>query len=1569
MIPRNLILFILIHLFCLVTLFPQQEAIKFQHVSNEADYFFDLINCVIQDSTGFLWIGSDNGLHRYNGYEFTVYLHDPAKEQSLSSNNITSICQDQWGTLWIGTNDAGLNKYNANTDNFSRYTKEENNPNSLSNNHINALIQDNSGILWIGTDDGLNSLNIKNGTFKIYKHTPGNPNSICDNQIMALCEDNDQILWIGTNNGLNKFNKKTKKFTHYKNDPNLPTSLSDNRIRVLYEDREGLMWVGTLRGLNRYNKEENTFSLFYSDPTNTNSLSINAVTSILEDSLGMLWIGTISGLNRLNKSTKQVTVFKHIPSDLNSLNDNFIRSLCEDRTGIIWIGTYDGGLNKLHRQKERFITIKNRPGDPNSLSNNIVMSIYEDESGIVWIGTLNGLNRYDKSSNRFTVHRQESGNKNSLSSNSINIIHKDKNGILWLGTRGRGLNRFDWRNKSVKVYQHDAKNPNSLSNNTVKTLYEDPSGTLWIGTALGLNKFNKKTEQFTVYKQILDYSDEYTDQLIRAILEDKNGILWIGTGNGLIRFNKLNESFKIYKHIPGNDNSLSHDRVYTIFEDASKSLWIGTHKGLNKLDKENETFTHYTVNNGLPHNVIFAIQEDDNNNLWLSTNNGLSRAQRTADNRLIFKNYTLNDGIQGNEFNSGASFKNERGDMYFGGMNGFNIFHPDKMEQENKHIPPVVITDFQILFKETSMAKRRAIASILNKSALEANQIKLSYKENYISLKFSALDYMDPKKNQYAYKMEGFNNRWVNIGNRRSLDFNLPPKEYIFKVKGSNNDGVWNEKEVFFKIIVSPPFWATWWFRVLMVSAFLFIILIWHKVRVYQIKRINKQLEETNLILSKEIIERKQVEENLQKSEERLSLALEAADLGLWDWDVPTGKVQRNKLWSKILGYKSEEIKATFEAWEKLIHPDDLEKVREAIQNHFEFIVPYYEVEHRLLSKSGEWKWMMDRGKIVKRDKSGKPIRVAGTLKDIHSQKTASENLTKSRNRIKSMSMQMEQLSLSIADMIATSDTQEIFTRISKAIVDHSDFRRVLISYFKEIPPYRDIIGYGGVDKKTIERLRKIEMPKKRYLAIFENGIKVGQFSYYIPYTMKDLLPKDATDFGTGPIPTSIDAWHPEDNLIVRMNDKSGDLIGVISVDESKSGQKPTVETVRPLEIFSSIISEIVIYRKAEQKLKTLEEQLFQAQKMESIGRLAGGVAHDFNNILTGIMGYAELLKMQFKDPTTSAGHAADIIFKGAERAANLTMQLLGFAREGKQNPVVFKINDLVKETLKVLEKIFQKRVTVKFDFEKRIKPIEADKNQIEQVLTNIIINANDAMPQGGILAFKTENVYLDKEYTEKFPEFPPGDYNKLTISDTGIGIPKEIMDHIFEPFFTTKGKGEGTGLGLATAYGIINNHGGQLNVSSEQGIGTTFTIILPATKKSISNKILEGKVITGEETILLVDDEEDVRTLSKSQLETLKYKVLLAANGPQAIKIYKKNKRKIDLVIVDMIMPEMNGKETFSELQKIDPKVKVLLMSGFSQKDEVNEVLKRGAIGFIQKPFTFQKLSTDINKALKKKS
>ncbi|MBD2125603.1 PAS domain-containing protein [Microcoleus sp. ZQ-A2] len=822
----NFILTILIVLSLPSFVYAAETNPQFEHITADQGLSQSGLNSIFQDSQGFMWFGTQDGLNKYDGYDFTVYKYNALDCHSLSDNFITSIYEDKSGIIWIGTDGGGLNKFNRETERFTRYMHDVDNPNSLDQNRVLSIYQDRFGTLWVGTDGGgLNKFDRETEQFTRYQHNFDDPNSLSNDIIFSIYEDNLGTLWIGTGGGgLNKFNHKTGRFVHYRNNLSDPSSLSDDTVLSIHEDQSARLWIGTKNGgLNKFDRESGRFIHYIHDPDNPNSLNHNSVNSIAEDRLGNLWLATTSwygnsygsGLDNFIPENGKFIHYKHDSKNPQTLRDNLVNTLWVGNDQILWIGTVFSGIDKLDLKEQKFIHYKHAISNLNSLSDNHVMSIDEGQSGMIWIATSDGgLNQFNRQTEKFTHYTHNSANPHSLSSNNIWSTYEDRNGMLWVGTFGSGLDKFDRKTKKVTHYQHNPNHPYSLSDNTVTSIYEDHLGTLWVGTLRGgLNKFDPEPEKFIHYTNEPNNPNSLSDISAFLIHEDHSGTLWIGTLNGgLNKFQRETENFIHYKHDSNNPNSLSYDRIVSIYEYPSGTLWIGTFGGgLDKFDIATETFTHYTEKDGLPNNSVVGILADDEGNLWLSTGKGLSKFNPKTE---TFRNYDVSDGLQGNEFDGVKAYlKSKTGEMFFGGLNGFNAFYPDQVKY-NPHIPPIVITDFK-KFNESVK---------LDKSISEIESIKLSYKDSFFGFEFAALDYTNPLKNQYAYKLEGFDKDWIYSGTRRYASYtNLDGGTYIFKVKGSNNDGVWNEEGNSIKILISPPPWKTWWaytlYTVALVSA------------------------------------------------------------------------------------------------------------------------------------------------------------------------------------------------------------------------------------------------------------------------------------------------------------------------------------------------------------------------------------------------------------------------------------------------------------------------------------------------------------------------------------------------------------------------------------------------------------------------------------------------------------------------------------------------------------------------------------------------------------------------------
>ncbi|MDP4174881.1 MAG: two-component regulator propeller domain-containing protein [Bacteroidota bacterium] len=800
-----------------------QSRLKFERISVDQGLSQSSVFSICQDNKGFLWFGTLEGLNKYDGYNFTIFKANQSSKNSLSSSTIFKIYEDKRGNLWIGTLGGGLNKYDKEKECFVRYMHNSSDPFSISDNNVRAIFEDSNNNLWIGTNNGLNVFDRKNGKFKKYFNSK-NDVSLSNNYVWSIYEDTRKQLWIGTYGGLNQYDRKNDRFIRYTYIPGQKNALSNNYIWDIKEDHNHRLWIGTNNGLNLFDRDKRTFTVFKNDPKDQSSISQNNIWRIYEDKEGTIWIGTLGGgLNRLidlPNGRCKFEKYQYSAFYAGSLSHNYIWSIFEDRSGVLWIGT-DVGLNKYDSKKEKFRLYRYDPFNENSLSNNEVTVIHEDSKERIWIGTRNGLNLFDPQKNSFIHYKNNPKNSNSLSNNYIRSLYEDKSGTMWVGTNGGGLDEYNIC-KNMFIHHKVSSGENSITDNNVTAIYEDKYGILWVGTLSGLNKYDRKRKIFNHY--IHDPSNPYSisHDYVYSIYEDKKGNLWIGTlGGGLNCFDRNNSRFYHYQFDPGNINSISNNYIWTIFGDTynnSDVLWIGTNDGLNRFNLISRKFESFKEKDGLANGVIYGILRDGEKNLWLSTNKGLSKFDL---NKSFFRNYSPGDGLQSNQFTGGAFCKSKRGEMYFGGINGFNRFYPDSIK-DNNTVPPIVITDFQIFNKSI---KPQVEGSPLKKSITETEEIRLNFNQSVFSFEFASLHFSNPQENQYAYKLEGFDKYWNYSKSRRFATYtNLDPGTYTFRVIGSNNDGVWNTVGASVKIIILPPFWRTWWFMLLALICIIAVI-------------------------------------------------------------------------------------------------------------------------------------------------------------------------------------------------------------------------------------------------------------------------------------------------------------------------------------------------------------------------------------------------------------------------------------------------------------------------------------------------------------------------------------------------------------------------------------------------------------------------------------------------------------------------------------------------------------------------------------------------------------------------
>ena len=769
------------------------------------------VNAIVQDSQGFMWFGTEDGLNRHDGYSFKHYYHDRGNPDALISDFIKDALVDDQGNLWISTDGGGLAKWDRAADRFVRFKNDPKDPTGLPTDRIRGLHLDGEGGLWIGTrGEGLVRFDTKTSSFTQFRHDPADPSTLSSDSVFVIASAGNGELWVGTNKGLNRLDTRSGSVTRYVHDPDDPGSISGNRIRSMIVDHAGILWVGTLRsGLNRFDPEPELFQRFEHARSDPGSLSHNRVNAILEDQKRRLWIGTDGGLNRLDRASGEIERHVHDPANPASLGDDEVVSLYEDRTGILWVGTRSAGLSKWNPRSWSFGHFP-----PEALSSRKVTAFAEDGDGVLWVGTFGGgLNAIDRKNNTVDVVND------ALSDSKIMALLHDPAGKLWVGTMNGGLNVLNLATGAVEVFRHDPDNPHSIRADGVMSIFRDSREEVWIGTyGGGVNKFVPETGSFFHFLPDDSDSGSLSSAIATCFAEDKHGGLWVGTdGGGLNLYDRQTGVFHRFRHDPEDPSSIGADTVYAVHVDASGRVWVGTRDGgISRVvgssrDPQRIQFSNFSHAAGLSNDAVYGVLSDRNLELWLSTNRGLTRFDPASGE---FKEYKRSHGLQAEEFNFGAYFRNSAGELFFGGTNGFNVFHPSELES-NKQGPRVVLTSYSKFNHEVATDGPYDLLQ----------EVDLGFRDDVVSFEFAALDFTAPEENSYAYMLEGFDDEWIDLGKRHRVTYtDLDAGNYTLRVKAANSDDVWNESGIELGLHVQPAPWETWWAYMLYTLAIILAI-------------------------------------------------------------------------------------------------------------------------------------------------------------------------------------------------------------------------------------------------------------------------------------------------------------------------------------------------------------------------------------------------------------------------------------------------------------------------------------------------------------------------------------------------------------------------------------------------------------------------------------------------------------------------------------------------------------------------------------------------------------------------
>ncbi len=1365
------------------------ERFRFGHLTAENGLSHNWVRSILRDSRGFLWVGTEDGLDRYDGHGFTVYRHVPSDPHSLPFSLVTVLYEDSRKRLWIGSGwgNGGVAWYDRDRDRFVRVPSG---PGSrgLSGDRVYAILEDRAGRLWIGTEYGLDRVDVD---ARVYEHHPldlpregEEPGSV----VYALHEGLHGRFWVGTGSGLLSFDPETGRQERWIGRDDHSDGPDRTPVLDLLGADDGKIWVASVGGglylIDPQTGQQERFAPRAGDP---GSLSNTRVRRLARDHDGRLWVGTEDGgLNVLDPATGRFTRFLPDLEDPDALNSMSIWALHVDHQGIVWVGTYNGGLNYTFRRG--FDVIRARSG---RLSSPHVTGILEDRRGDLWIGTDDGgLNRIEGRTGRFTQYRHDHNDRGTIGADAVSGLIEDDSGAIWIGGWDGGVSRLDPATGRARRFRHQPRDPASIVSDNVWKLLKLRTGEILVATEGGVDLLDPARRTF---KRLSSLYPEVGQYQTSSAAEDAAGNLWLGRRRqGLQHVDRSSGQVTDYTRGPEDPESPGEGWITTIHVDRLGNVWFGTNGGLGCFPAGSSRARRFTSADGLPDDHVVSILEDGSGSLWVGTLKGLSRFVDAVrlPGEPVFANFDVHDGLPGQEFAPDAAFRTSSGRFYFGGEHGLSVFDPTGI-QRNAEPPPVVLTNLWI---SNEPVVPGAPGSPLTKSITETGELTLSRDDTLVTFEFAALNFLAPGKNRYAYRLEGVDRDWNRtVSGRTAMYAHLPPGHFVFRVRASNNDGVWNDEGVTLRLFVKPR-----WYERPFVPP--------------------------------------------------LALAL-----------VAVAGVTR-------------------------------------------------------------YRWRVGQLRARERELSR---RVEERTRDLHSLNEELEGRVESRTA--ELAAEKERLATTLA---ALNDVAQRFRTV-----------------FNAAPAGVAIASRAG-----------------RFLEVNDYLLKTLAYS-----------PEEMTAL------TVMDITHPEDRertaaLVARVRSGEADVYETEKRYLRKDGvvvwARLRATAIRDeqggIDYWMAIIEDITEKRRSEEERANLQSQLLHAQKMESVGRLAGGVAHDFNNMLHVITGFADLLGMKLPADRQLSRYVAEIQ-RAARRAQDVTRQLLAFSRRQMISPASSDLNRLIERLSAGLSRLIGEDVELRVAGAEGLWAVKVDPTQIDQIILNMAVNARDAMPTGGKLTIETANVRLDDTYCRQHAKAKPGDYVLLAVSDNGIGMDEETQSRAFEPFFTTKEKGKGTGLGLATVDGIVEQNGGFVDVYSEPGQGTTFKVYLPRTFETAAIRT-EAPVEAdhaGGATVLVVEDEESVRRLTAALVESIGYSVVAASSAGEAIELCERDELAIDVVLTDVVMPGMSGRDLRDRLERVRPGVKVVFTSGYTANVIAHHGILDEGVHFIAKPFGVADLARTLRGAL----
>ena len=863
--------------------------LRFARISLEQGLSQSTVRCLLQDSRGFLWVGGEYGLNRYDGYGFTVFSHDPDDPASLASNRITALAEDGDGAILVGTESHGLDRLDPVSGRCAHLARDDDPEGRLPSSEVHALLVDGEGTLWVGTSRGLARRSRGESRFHTLRHEPSRADSLSDDVVTALGEGPGARLWIGTTAGIDLLTASGGAVEH------LDVGGARVRVTTILAFPNGTVWVGTRGGgLIRVEPATRAATVYRSDPGDPTTLSSDMVGGLSRGPQGFLWVGTEDrGLNRLDPATGAVLRVPYNTEATDGLPSGGVKALLVDRSAILWIGTDLAGLARLDLKDAPFQHYHVSGGGVFRLDTNPVFSVLEDSRGELWVGLRNGVQRIDRAAGVSRLYRTGSGGARAMPVRPVYAIHEDGAGHLWLGTWQGGLVELDERRGVTRVFRHDPADPASLADDSVFAIEEARDGRLWVGTVGGgLDSLDRRSGRFE-HHRAGPVPPALSHDTVRALLEDSAGTLWVGTvGGGVCVRDPASGRFTWYLHDPANPGSLSDNGVAALHEDRAGRVWIATGGGLHRFDRATGRFAHYRTRDGLPSDAVTGVLDDDRGRIWVAHFKGLSCLDPATG---VFTNFDASHGLQSDEFNSAAVARGRSGEMFFGGVNGLTAFHPAEV-RANPTAPLVAITSVRAFDRELATAPGPG----------GMRRLGLDHTQNFLSFEFVGLEFTAPERIRYSYRLEGLDRDWIDVGQRRHASYaHLSPGRYVFSVRACNNDGTWSVEPAVLAIEIAPPWWETSPARATFVAAGLLLVAMvvrWRtralRLRLAEQQRVERVVRESRDQLAQANVELERYSNQLETMVAERTTQLAAANQeleALATHDALTGLANRRR--------------------------------------------------------------------------------------------------------------------------------------------------------------------------------------------------------------------------------------------------------------------------------------------------------------------------------------------------------------------------------------------------------------------------------------------------------------------------------------------------------------------------------------------------------------------------------------------------------------------------------------------------------------------------------------------------